>query len=97
VDATRRQTIVPGHHPGNPDVDPEKTERYVPSRTAVRAVDHSHVSAYPQERRFTTIYPGTKESEAATQATLDAAKKHDRTSSRAFLVLLSGGADGPES
>lgn len=80
----RPNTIVPGHHPGNPDVDPAKTERWSSSSGERRAVDReSSRSAFPEARRFETIYPGTTASDEAT-AQMYRAREHDR---RAFLKL----------
>ncbi|MBS2019544.1 MAG: hypothetical protein JST00_42175 [Deltaproteobacteria bacterium] len=77
---SRAATIVPGHHPGNPEVDPAKTERWSPSSGERRLVDReSAPSAFPAARRFDTIYPGTPESSGAT-AQLFRARAHDRES-----------------
>jgi hypothetical protein len=87
-----RNTIVPGHHPGNPDVDPTRTERWRPEKMAVRHVDVPRPSAYPEERRFVTIHPGTKASadatDAAWRASVKSMQEHDRVASTPFLDLL---------
>jgi hypothetical protein len=83
-----RATIVPGHHPGNPDVDPAFTERYEPAVEVKRLVDReSSRSAFPVARRFETIYPGTPSSEEA-RAQMLRARDHDRTAVRGFVRLL---------
>jgi hypothetical protein len=73
----RPATIIPGHHPGNPDVDRSKTERWSSGSGVRRLVDHeSSRSAFPEARRFETIYPGTAESDEAT-AQMHRAREHD--------------------
>lgn len=85
----RCATIVPGHHPNNPNVDPTKTERWAPSSGVRRAVDReeSSRSAFPEARRFETIYPGTQASEEASLQMLRA-REHDRRSSNKLAELL---------
>jgi hypothetical protein len=83
-----RTTIIPGQHPGNPDVDPSETERWVSPRRVERDVDRAgSASAFPPARRFVTIYPGSAASEAA-RAQMLAAQEHDRRASDGFLSLL---------
>jgi len=84
----RRATIVPGHHPGNPDVDPAKTERWSPSAGVRRVVDReSSRSAFPEARRFETLYPGTVESEEA-RAQMLRARDHDRAALERLADLV---------
>lgn len=84
-----RPTIIPGKHLINPDVDPERTERYRPEKKVVRECDAVHrPSAYPQARRFETIYPGTKAAEAAEGAWMRTAMEHDRTALSGFVDLV---------
>src|SRR4051794_10602298 len=84
----RPATIIPGHHPGNPDVDPTKTERWSSSSGARRAVDgEGSRSAFPEARRFETIYPGTDASDEAT-AQMHRAREHDRTAFQRLAVLV---------
>lgn len=84
----RSSTIVPGHHPGHPDVDPTKSERWAPSSGERRVVDRDlSRSAFPEARRFETIYPGTAASEEAT-AQMYLAREHDRTALARLAALL---------
>ncbi len=84
-----RPTIIPGKHLMNPDVDPELTERYRPEKKLVRECDVVHrPSAYPQSRRFETIYPGTKAAEEAERAWMRTAMEHDRTALSGFVDLV---------
>ena len=85
---TRPATIVPGKHPGNPDVDPTKTERWSPSSGVRRAVDcETSRSAFPEARRFETIYPRTAASDEAT-AQMRRAREHDRTALENLAMLV---------
>ncbi len=86
-------TIIPGKHLINEDVDPNFTDRYVPEGRLPREVDVPHPSAYPAERRFDTIYPGTRASDEATTAALVAAREHDRSATAALLDVLLGKKD----
>lgn len=73
----RPVTIVPGHHPGNPNVDPARTERWSSSSGERRVVDReSSPSAFPEARRFATIYPLSPASDEAT-AQMHRAREHD--------------------
>ena len=82
----RRVTIVPGQHPGNPDVDPEKTERWAPSSGARRMVDsNSASSGFPRARRFETIYPPSSEDE---DGWMLHARDHDRAAPGRLAGLL---------
>jgi hypothetical protein len=84
----RPATIVPGHHPGNPDVDPAKTERWAPSSGVRRLVDcESAPSAFPSKRRFETIYPGTLAAEEAS-AQMRRAREHDRRALERLAELV---------
>lgn len=84
-----RLTIIPGKHLMNPDVDPALTERYRPEKKVVRECDAVHrPSAYPQSRRFETIYPGTRAAEEAERAWMRDAMEHDRTALSGFVELL---------
>jgi len=93
-------TIVPGHHPGNPDVDPSQTKRWAPAQVATRDVDVPRPSAYAEERRFETIYPGTKSSaeasDAAWHSEMQRQQDHDRHASEPFLKLLNKEVDDLE-
>jgi len=85
---TRPATIVPGRHPGNPDVDPTKTERWAPSSGLRRAVDtEGSKSAFPEARRFETIYPATAASTDAT-AQMRRAREHDRIALENLAALV---------
>lgn len=89
----RRATIIPGRHPGNPDVDPTKTERWASSSGARRVVDReSSPSAFPAARRFETIYPGTVASEEA-RAQMLLARDHDRTALQRLAALADDNLD----
>ena len=89
----RCPTIVPGHHPGNPDVDSTKTERWSPSSGARRVVDRESTrSAFPEARRFETIYPGTDASEEARTQMLRA-REHDRTALERLAALVDDDLD----
>jgi hypothetical protein len=79
-------TIVPGQHPGNPNVDPARTERWTPHRL-VELKCESAPSAFPAARRFETIYPGTTASEEA-RAQMLRAREHDRTALDGFAELV---------
>lgn len=84
----RRETIIPGRHPGNPDVDPRLTERWSPSTGARRAIDVDAArSAFPAARRFETIYPGTLACEEATEQ-MHRAREHDRQAFGKLAALL---------
>ncbi len=86
--AMRCATIVPGHHPGNPDVDPAKTERWSPSSGARRAIDReSSRSAFPAARRFETIYPGTAAASEAEEQMFHA-RGHDRAVLERLAALV---------
>ncbi|CAN5923141.1 hypothetical protein BH11MYX4_BH11MYX4_05540 [soil metagenome] len=84
----RCATIVPGQHPDNPDVDPTKTERWSPSSGARRAVDcESSPSAFPEARRFETMYPGAVPSEEA-RAQMRRTREHDRSALERLAGLV---------
>lgn len=84
-------TIVPGRHPGNPSVDSARTHRWIPNRPVERKYE-SAPSAFPEARRFETIYPGTAASVEAS-AQMRSAREHDRTALEGFAELVSIDAD----
>jgi len=84
-------TIIPPPRVGPPVASAgAASERYVPVAHIKREVDEPRPSAFPEERRFSTIYPGTQASNEATNAAFMAARRHDRSSSSSLLDVLYG-------